>query len=360
MSSFAQRVIQWQSQHGRQGLPWQGTRDAYRIWLSEIMLQQTQVRTVIPYYQRFLQRFPSVVDLAAAPLDEVMALWSGLGYYSRARNLHRCAQQVVSEHGGEFPTASAVLQNLPGIGPSTAAAIAAFSSGERAAILDGNVKRVLSRHLGFDADLARADAVKALWAMAQDRLPPSDMGIYTQGLMDLGAMLCTRSQPQCVPCPIASDCVAYAQGRPQHYPVKTKRLKRHQRQSTFVCLFRTDQDALQIALMRRPEQGIWAGLWCLPEWSGEEGWLKAMHDLGINAADYIAPWPDTLHTLTHVDWTLRWLVHRWPISGALPSGAQWSGCEWLTLQQACEKGLPAPVREVLVRLQRGGDEAEVL
>ncbi len=350
LSDFAQRVIQWQRQHGRQGLPWQGTRDAYRIWLSEIMLQQTQVRTVIPYYQRFLHHFPSVVDLAAASLDEVMALWSGLGYYTRARNLHRCAQRVVTEYGGDFPSVSAVLQTLPGIGPSTAAAIAAFSSGERVAILDGNVKRVLSRHLGFEADLARANAVKALWAIAQDRLPQADMGVYTQGLMDLGATLCTRTQPQCIKCPIARDCVAYAQGRPQDFPVKSQRLKRHQRTSTLVCLFRTFQGEQQVGLVRRPEQGIWAGLWCLPEWPRDEGWQNAVQALGISAADVQAI-PDTLHTLTHVDWTLRWLVHQGPDSGVIPPCALLSGLKWLPLSQALEKGLPAPVREVLVKCQ---------
>ena len=195
LDPFASLVIRWQRQHGRHGLPWQGTRDPYRVWLSEVMLQQTQVSTVLAYYARFLQRFATVAALAAAPLDDVFALWSGLGYYSRARNLHRCAQAVVADHGGEFPRTSQALALLPGIGRSTAAAIAVFSFGERVAILDGNVKRVLSRSIGFEDDLATAPAVAKLWAAAEALLPQREVDIYTQGLMDLGATLCTNRRP---------------------------------------------------------------------------------------------------------------------------------------------------------------------
>ncbi|MEY2684706.1 MAG: A/G-specific adenine glycosylase, partial [Pseudomonadota bacterium] len=215
MSVFFERLVDWQRQHGRHGLPWQGSRDPYRVWLSEVMLQQTQVTTVLDYYPRFLARFPSVQALAAAPFDEVLALWSGLGYYSRARNLHRCAQAVVAQ-GGVFPGSAAGLQALPGIGPSTAAAIAAFCWGERVSILDGNVKRVLSRLLGFAGDMADARQVQVLWGHAQalvpDQVTPGEMVAYTQGLMDLGASLCARRQPQCLLCPAQAICVAQRDG----------------------------------------------------------------------------------------------------------------------------------------------------
>ena len=214
--AFAQCVIDWQRTHGRHGLPWQNTRDPYRVCLSEIMLQQTQVATVLGYYARFLERFPDVAALAAAPQDEVLALWSGLGYYSRARNLHRCAQAVVQAHGGAFPRSSEALQTLPGIGRSTAAAIAAFCFGERVAILDGNVKRVLTRVLGFGGDLAEAAQEKALWAEATRLLPEQGIARYTQGLMDLGATLCAARSPQCLLCPVQADCVAAQSVRTGH------------------------------------------------------------------------------------------------------------------------------------------------
>ncbi|HEY1392439.1 MAG TPA: A/G-specific adenine glycosylase, partial [Methylibium sp.] len=220
---FAARLVAWQRIHGRHDLPWQRTREPYRVWLSEIMLQQTQVSTVLAYYPRFLQRFPDVRSLAAASLDEVLAAWAGLGYYSRARNLHRCAQVVLEQHGGEFPRSAAALVELPGIGRSTAAAIAAFCGDERAAILDGNVKRVLSRLLAFGEDLAQARNEKTLWACAEALLPAAagDMPAYTQGLMDLGATICLARKPACALCPTQGLCAAQREGRPEAYPVKT-------------------------------------------------------------------------------------------------------------------------------------------
>ena len=228
-AGFAARVIRWQHTHGRHGLPWQ-TNDPYRVWLSEVMLQQTQVATVLAYYPRFIDRFPDVRALAAAQLDDVLALWSGLGYYSRARNLHRCAQEVVAMHGGEFPRSAAQLESLPGIGRSTAAAIASFCFGERVASLDGNVKRVLARVLAFGEDLAQARGTSQLWEYAQELLPKRDlataMPAYTQGLMDLGATLCMSRQPQCDACPVAGSCAARAEGRQLQYPVKSRKLRR--------------------------------------------------------------------------------------------------------------------------------------
>jgi len=229
-SEFAERMLHWQLAHGRQHLPWQQTRDPYRVWLSEIMLQQTQVTTVLGYYARFLERFPDVQALAAVHPDEVMALWSGLGYYSRARNLHRCAQQVVAQHAGAFPRTAEELARLPGIGRSTAGAIAAFCHGQRVPILDANVRRVLTRLLGFGADLSSARNERLLWNRAEALLPHTDlqstMPRYTQALMDLGASLCAPRNPSCDQCPVQDLCVARQEGAPERYPVKTRRLTR--------------------------------------------------------------------------------------------------------------------------------------
>ena len=336
-------VITWQRQHGRHGLPWQGTRDPYRVWLSEVMLQQTQVSTVLGYYVRFLARFPDVQALAAAPLDDVLALWSGLGYYSRARYLHRCAQAVVAQYGGQFPASSAVLATLPGIGRSTAAAIAAFCFDERAAILDGNVKRVLTRALGFEGDLSSSAEEKRLWAEAEAVLPARDVDIYTQGLMDLGATVCNARQPACLLCPLAGLCVAHAAGTPERFPVKTKRLKRGRRQHALLWL----RQGQRLLLQRRPEKGVWAGLWSLPEfdsaqvlqervasWPGQGAWL-----------------PTIQHALTHFDWTLQPLVWTLPAKATLPAalGETVSQGRWVSEEGALAMGLPAPIRRLLER-----------
>jgi A/G-specific adenine glycosylase len=310
---FAERVIRWQRVHGRHGLPWQGTRDPYRVWLSEIMLQQTQVTTVLGYYARFLERFPTVADLARAPSEDVLALWSGLGYYARARNLHRCAQVVVDAHGGEFPRSAAQLAALPGIGPSTAAAIAAFCFGERAAILDGNVKRVLTRLRAYEADLSSAGSERELWAIARGLLPAEAIGPdldigaamadYTQGLMDLGATVCTIRRPACEACPAATMCRGFAAGTPERYPVKTRRLKRGRRTGVLLWL----QHGERVWLVRRGDTGVWAQLWSLPEF-----------DTSITLERAVATWPGTLewlppfkHVLTHFDWMLQPLRLRW-------------------------------------------------
>lgn len=337
---FAAAVIAWQRRHGRHGLPWQRTRDAYRVWLAEVMLQQTQVGTVLGYYARFIDRFPDVRALAAAPLDEVLAQWSGLGYYSRARHLHRCAGIVVECHGGEFPRGAAALEKLPGIGRSTAAAIAAFCHGERAAILDGNVERVLSRVFGFDADLAVARHKAALWELAESLLPEKDLGAYTQGLMDLGAQVCLRRQPRCDACPVQTRCVAQSVGRQHAFPVKTRRLRRGRRTSHLLWLEQGDR----VWMIRRPPRGVWAGLWCWPEAADSATWR-----------DLVATWPgrgETVapidHALTHFDWRLEPLRWRLPtnlrvaprraIENTLPAG------RWFTLHEASALGLPAPIR----------------
>jgi A/G-specific adenine glycosylase len=343
LPDIAGRVVAWQRSHGRHALPWQNTRDPYRVWLSEIMLQQTQVSTVLAYYERFLQRFPDLQSLAAAPVDDVLALWSGLGYYSRARNLLRCAQAVIAEHGGAFPRSSAQLAQLPGIGRSTAAAIAAFCFGERAAILDGNVKRVLARALGFGGDLAQAAQERELWRQAEALLPAQGIEAYTQGLMDLGAGVCLVKRPQCLLCPLNDVCAARREGAPERYPVKTRKLKRGRRENALLWL---ERDDAALWLTQRPDTGVWAGLWSLPEFPD----LQALQQL-------TQAWPGESqaldafeHVLTHFDWRLLPVRHRLPatsgqalsrIEEVLPGG------RWVAPSQALQLGLPAPIRRLL-------------
>ena len=342
-TAFSAPLIAWQRAHGRHTLPWQNTRDPYRVWLSEVMLQQTQVVTVRGYYERFVARFPDVAALASASLDEVYGLWSGLGYYSRARNLHRCAQAVVQQHGGRFPGSSAALAQLPGIGRSTAAAIAAFCFGERVAILDGNVKRVLTRVLAFDGDVAETKHVRALWAAATALLPERDIERYTQGLMDLGATLCTQRAPACLSCPVQADCAAARAGTPERYPVKTRKLRRGTREHVWLWLQWRDD----VWLVQRPPTGVWAGLWSLPEFDSpadfemaSAGWPGQGESL-----------PSFTHTLTHLDWTLHPVRWRLPDrQGAARRGAllrTWPTGRWFGLDEALAAGLPAPLRKLL-------------
>ena len=253
MSSFATKVVRWQARHGRHDLPWQRTRDAYRVWLSEVMLQQTQVATVIPYYRRFIARFPNVKSLAKATLDDVLTLWSGMGYYTRARNLHAAAREIVASHRGRFPRTRESLESLPGLGRSTAAAIAVFAFGAREAILDGNVKRVLARCFavrGFPGD-KRVE--KRLWALAESELPAKNVEAYTQGLMDLGAQVCTRSRPACDRCPVSASCKARAQGKEETYPQARPRRARPVKKTSMLVLLRDGE----VLLERRPPTGVW-------------------------------------------------------------------------------------------------------
>lgn len=336
-AEFARQMVDWQRQHGRQSLPWQNTQDPYRVWLSEIMLQQTQVSTVLDYFPRFLKRFPDVAALAAAEQDDVLALWSGLGYYSRARNLHRCAQDVVARFGGAFPAQAQALQTLPGIGRSTAAAIAAFCFQERAAILDGNVKRVLTRVLGYADDLAVAKNEKQLWNLAQDLLPAeaSDMPRYTQSLMDLGATVCLPRKVQCESCPVASLCQAKGQGTPLAYPVKTRKLKRSS--MTLWLLWAVNAQG-QVWLQKRPNTGIWAGLFSLPVFDSEDQLLAAWPQ--GHEVQYIEPWK---HVLTHRDLHLHPVRMLGPGNSAPTSEGQWVDAEaWPAM------GLPAPIRTLLM------------
>ena len=339
-AGFAGRVVRWQRTHGRNSLPWQNTRDPYRVWLSEVMLQQTQVATVLDYYARFLQRFPDVRALAQAPEDDVMALWSGLGYYSRARNMHRCAKDVVALHGGEFPRSAEMLQTLPGIGRSTAAAISSFCFGERVAILDGNVKRVLSRVLAFDADLANAANERELWAHAQALLPAravqESMPPYTQGLMDLGATVCLSRNPSCLLCPVSELCAAQRNGNPEDYPVKTRKLKRS---SQALWLLHAQNSEGATWLEKRPAKGIWAGLYCLPVFESRDA-LQAV--LPTKAQARLQDGEPFLHVLTHKD------LHLHPVAVEVAANAlRKEQGAWFANGDLPQLGLPAPIRRLL-------------
>jgi A/G-specific adenine glycosylase len=330
---FAQKLKLWQRRHGRHGLPWQGTRDPYRIWLSEIMLQQTQVAAVIPYYKRFLARFPDVAALAAATEDEVLQLWSGLGYYARGRNLLRAAKAVV-EAGG-FPQEPEDIQALPGVGPSTAAAIAAFAFGRRAAILDGNVKRVLARCFGVEGETAQ-------WALAEKLLPARGIETYTQALMDLGATICTRSNPACGRCPVAQDCVALRDGRVDELPAVRKRKPLPQKRSIWLVLLHKGR----VLLERRPGTGIWGGLWAFPE--GPPGDVRSFCRKDLSCEIVKAEKMQVIeHGFTHFRLNIQPI--RCNVGKILPR-AEAPGRIWLEVAEAAGAAVPAPVRKLLLGL----------
>lgn len=331
---FAAPLIAWQKQAGRHNLPWQKTRDPYRIWLSEIMLQQTQVATVIPYYTRFLASFPDVGTLARAPVESVLAHWAGLGYYARARNLHRCAQTVAAVYTENFPKSASVLAELPGIGRSTAAAIAAFSTGERVAILDGNVKRVLCRFFGVEGFPGTAAVERKLWSLAEALLPETDIEAYTQGQMDLGATVCTRSRPRCEACPLATGCIARRDGRQATLPEPRPRAGIPQRSSRFVFI----TDGQRLLLLRRPASGLWGGLLVPPEGEPDD----VLGQLGLTALSTEAL-PALKHAFTHFRLTLLPVLCRVSPEMACHEG----GGHWLPLGEAADAGVPTPIRKLI-------------
>ncbi|MDE2585517.1 MAG: A/G-specific adenine glycosylase [Betaproteobacteria bacterium] len=340
---FAPRLIAWQKRHGRHDLPWQQTRDAYRIWLSEIMLQQTQVSTVIPYYARFLVEFPTLADLARAPLERVLELWAGLGYYARARNLHACAVAVLRDHGGQFPRDPAHIAELPGIGRSTAAAIAAFAYGVRGAILDGNVKRVLTRCFGVTGFPGAPKVEKGLWQLAESLLPhgPGEIEIYTQGIMDLGASLCSRTRPTCAICPMAEICVARRDGRQEELPEGKPAKAVPERCSTALVL----HDGQRVLLERRPPSGIWGGLLALPELAGDDTPAALAARLGLVLAEEQALGL-VRHTFTHFRLLLTPVLCR----VAADSCLRQAGLEWVAWSEVGQAALPAPIKKLLESL----------
>ena len=348
MKSFAERLCDWQVAHGRHDLPWQNTHDAYRIWLSEIMLQQTQVATVIDYYQRFLQRFPTLEALAAAPLAEVLESWAGLGYYARARNLHRCAQVLIADHGGQFPEQAQAIAELPGIGRSTAAAIAVFAHGQREAILDGNVRRVLARCFGIEGFPGTAKTQTELWQLAETLLPAKRMEAYTQGLMDLGSQLCIRRKPFCAACPMHDLCIARQQGRQAELPTPRPRKALPERDTTVLML----TDGQQVLLERRPPVGIWGGLLSLPEGGvAEARELARRHGCSLQSMQAV---PGLRHTFTHFHLNIQVLLCAVRPERRLVAEGGW---QWLTLDSGAvgKAALPTPIRKILGRLIAGLD-----
>ena len=340
---FAERLLDWWDEHGRHDLPWQHPRTPYRVWISEIMLQQTQVGTVIPYFERWMQDFPDVPALAAAPLDEVLSHWSGLGYYARARNLHRAATQCVNEHGGDLPPDVEALNGLPGIGLSTANAIVSQSTDQPAAVLDGNVRRVLARHAAVQGWTGQSTVQKRLWSEAAERLPARRGADYTQAIMDLGATLCTRSKPGCERCPVRSDCEARRLGRVDSLPTPKPATKVNDR--TVHMLILRDGEG-RVLLEKRPPTGIWGGLWCLPD--GDS--IKAIERRLSLSTNNATPLPGFEHRLSHVRMTICPAL----ADAMKPTQVQCPASRgWFLRGQLPQLGLPKPVTDLLNRLHDG-------
>lgn len=361
VNAFAARIVEWQRLHGRHALPWQHVavadsakreprpaprgqdRDVpYRIWLSEIMLQQTQVATVIPYFERFVARFPDVATLAAADEDAVLALWSGLGYYSRARNLHAAARAIQGQHAGRFPATAQSLATLPGVGRSTAAAIAVLAFGQRNAILDGNVRRVLARHGGIAGWPGDKKVEAVLWQSAESRLPDTAIEAYTQGMMDLGALVCTRSRPACAQCPVNADCVAHSQGRTAELPTPRPKKTLPEKQVQMLLLL----DRGELMLEKRPARGIWGGLWSLPELPHDADPVRHCQeqlDFTVTARHTLPP---LRHSFTHFK------LHIQPVQLHIaPREATAPGQIWLLPADALNAALPSPIRKLVEHLQ---------
>jgi A/G-specific adenine glycosylase len=353
LENFSSRLIVWQRTAGRHGLPWQGG-DAYRVWLSEIMLQQTQVATVIPYFNKFIASFPNVIELAAASEDQVLAHWSGLGYYARGRNLHKAARIIAEKYAGEFPSEFEQIIELPGIGRSTAAAICALAYHERRAILDGNVKRVLARYCGVEGWSGNKRVEEHLWQQAETLLPrplgedcgeeenvdrSADVAIYTQALMDMGATLCTRNKPKCALCPVQSDCVALQTDRIAQLPAPRPKKIVPEKQAIFLLIIHEND----ILLEKRPSSGIWGGLWCPTQFEDEVSAKNWFEQSGLSASE-----GERLETFTHI--FTHFKLHITPLKISLtakPLREEQAGSVWLNIEEALSAAIPMPVRTML-------------
>lgn len=344
MSELARELIAWHACHGRHDLPWQRERTAYRVWVSEIMLQQTQVSTVIPYFERFVARFPDVASLATAPLDEVLHLWSGLGYYARARNLHRAAQRICAAHGGEFPSSFDDVSALPGVGRSTAGAVLALAHSQRFAILDGNVKRVLARVHGVEGPPGERAVETRLWSLAEESTPLEQVEVYTQAIMDLGATVCLRRRPLCEHCPLAAMCAARGSGRQDELPRPRRARPRGNRAVVMLVARREDGCVL---LAQRPPRGVWGGLWCLPEFDGEAAVRDfAMRRLG-RPRFAARPLPGVRHAFTHFDLEIRPLLVDCTGEAGIGEPAPRL---WFDVREPARVGVPQPIRALLDRI----------
>lgn len=348
--SFSQRLLRWFEQHGRTDLPWQQDPTPYRVWVSEIMLQQTQVATVIPYFERFMQRFPDISALAAAQQDEVLHLWTGLGYYARARNLHRAAQQIRDQHREKFPTDLEQVMELPGIGRSTAGAILSLALAQRHAILDGNVKRVLARYHAVEGWPGTPAVEKQLWQLSEQHTPRTHNAAYTQAIMDLGATFCRRSKPLCPLCPQQHSCQALAQGRQNQLPQPRPRKPLPTRNTTMLMLADTEG---RVLLQQRPPSGIWGGLWSFPELAGDppsdaeiNRWCREQlgHQVKISER-----WPVLRHSFSHFHLDIEpvWLHSKQAVARVADDQAT-----WFSPAAPAALGLAAPVKQLLERLQR--------
>jgi A/G-specific adenine glycosylase len=341
---FAPALLEWFATSGRKDLPWQRDPTPYRVWVSEIMLQQTQVGTAIPYYEAFVQRFPDIGALAAARLDEVLHLWSGLGYYARARNLQRAARVVVEKHGGEFPREFDEVLALPGIGRSTAGAILALSRNERRAILDGNVKRVLTRYFGIKGYPGDPAVQRRLWDLSEACTPKARIAEYTQAVMDLGATVCTRSRPACLLCPVNTDCVARAHNLQDQLPVPRPRTVRPRREAWIIVAMRGEHTVL---LERRPPTGIWGGLWGLPEFptrAHAEQWCREQLT-GAGSSRYADPLE---HAFSHFDYRMQpMVVHCRGKAAALRDDDRY---RWYDARRPARVGLPKPITTLIAQV----------
>jgi A/G-specific adenine glycosylase len=343
--SFSRRLLTWYDRHGRKTLPWKRKRDAYRIWVSEIMLQQTQVATVIPYFERFIERFPDIASLARARADSVLHLWTGLGYYARARNLHAAAKKIVVEHAGKFPRDIEAVCELPGIGRSTAGAILSLAFDQRHPILDGNVKRVLTRYHAIAAPVAQRDTEQQLWKFAARHTPAKRVAEYTQAIMDLGATVCRRTKPDCQPCPVRQGCKAHALGRPEEFPVTTRRAPLPVRQVNWLLIRNPSGHVL---LERRPPVGLWGGLWGFPETTDTDvsGWAKTNLGLAVKPQ---TPMPAWRHTFSHFHLDIT------PIPATLvraEAAMEKPNTLWYNVRSPAARGVSAPVKKLLQQLER--------
>jgi A/G-specific adenine glycosylase len=345
---FAPRLLRWFSVHGRHTLPWQSNPTPYRVWISEVMLQQTQVATVIPYYGRFMTHFPNVDALAAAPLDEVLHLWTGLGYYARARNLSACAKVLVAEHRGVFPHQIEEVVALPGIGRSTAGAILALSRGIRHPILDGNAKRVLARVFGIAGDPGSKTVLAALWSQADACTPRQEVAAYTQAIMDLGATLCTRARPACARCPMNTHCIAALEGRQKQLPGRKLQRNRPSRETTLLIAQSGSPGSAAVLLERRPDSGLWGGLWSPPQFANESDALAwCAREFGVADAKALSPID---HAFTHFDLRLKPLLVRGRRKLKVHDG---DDRLWYELDAPPRVGLPQPIRRLFERLRTG-------
>ncbi|NEV62026.1 A/G-specific adenine glycosylase [Thiorhodococcus minor] len=342
---FAQRLLHWRDRHGRTDLPWQRDRTPYRVWVSEIMLQQTQVAVVIPYFERFMARFPGLIELAEADLEGVLAHWSGLGYYARARNLHRAAREIRDQHGGCFPTDLAAVQALPGIGRSTAGAILSLACGQRHPILDGNVKRVLTRHFGIEGWPGKSDVLARLWGLAEGCTPAERVGDYNQGMMDLGATICTRHRPACQDCPVGKSCLARAQGRQSELPAPKPPKALPTRATLMLAVRNADGEIL---MEQRPPTGIWGGLWSLPEVAAEttpEQWCLTHFGAKPSQVEML---PQRRHTFSHYRLIIQVAALR--VETTPNAIGERSDLRWEPIANAQQLGLPAPVSRILLEI----------